>query len=1028
MNPFSGLILAHRRSILFLVLIMAAVGAIIAFRLPVALFPNVQFPRVVITLDAGDRDAEHMELQVTRPVEEAVRAVPGVNSVRATSSRGGAEIFADFGWGADMVSALLQVESAVTRVLPKLPAGTTFEVERRDPTVFPVLAYSLTSSEKSLVQLHDLASYQLVPLLSGVDGVSRVQVQGGNLEEIQVTADPGRLGGYDLTLDDLVRALSAANVLTAVGRLEDHYKLYLAMSDTRFTSLEEIRKTVLKSGPDGVIRLGEVAQVGRSIVPAWERITADGKDAVLINVYQQPGGNTVQIARDAKAKLAGFARQLPKGVSISAWYDQSELILASAGSVRDAIVIGVILGALVLLVFLRSLKITLIAAVVVPTVLAATIVLLHLLRMSFNIMTLGGMAAAVGLIIDDVIVMVEHIIRRLRERKKDRQATVLEAAREFTPPLVGSSSATVVIFLPLAFLTGVTGAFFKALSIAMASALIISFLIAWLAIPILAGRLLGEREATREEKGKITQRIHRLYERAMTPVLRHPELLLLLVLPLLALGYLGYREVGSGFMPAMDEGGFILDYRTPPGTALSETDRVLRQVEGVIERTPEVATYSRRTGTQLGGGLTEANTGDFFVRLKPFPRRPIAEVMDEVRGKVERDVPGIKIELAQLMEDLIGDLTAVPQPIEVKIYADDQTQLASASRNVARAIGGIKGVVDVKDGIVLAGDALDIRVDRPKAALEGVEPQEITRMVKDRLSGVVATRIREGVKMVGVRAWIPREERLTEPDIGNFLLRAPDGHLFPLRRIATVTPVTGQPEISSENLKRMSAVTARIAGRDLGSTVKEVRRVLGRPGLIPSGVYFELGGLYRQQQIAFRGLMGVFAAALALVFLLLLFLYERFRIVIAIAVIPLMALSAVFVGLWLTGIELNLSAMMGMTMIVGIVTEIAIFYFSEYLELAGSMEPSRALIEAGKNRMRPIVMTTVAAILTLLPLALALGQGASMQQPLAIAIISGLLVQVPLVLLVLPGLYFALTGKGKRGAAASTRNAIGRPD
>lgn len=1011
MSLFTSWVQTHRRSILFLVLMMALAGAVISFRLPVALFPKVDFPRVVISLDAGDRAAELMELQVTRPVEQAVRTVPGVVSVRSTSSRGSAEISVNFNWGTDMISAMLQAESAVSRVLPGLPGGTTFEVQRMDPTVFPVLAYSLTSATRSQVALHDIARYQLVPLLSSVNGTSRVQVIGGSQEEYRVTVDPARLQAYDLTLSDIARTLSAANVITAVGRVEDHYKLYLAMADTRLTTLDEIRRTIVKSGPNGIVHLEEIADVQRGTVPQWQRVTADGRDAVLINVYQQPGGNTVRIAQEIKAKLASFRSQLPPGVNISTWYDQSELIVNSAASVRDAIIIGVILGAVVLLLFLRSLKITLIAIIVVPTVLAATIVLLHLLGMSFNIMTLGGMAAAVGLIIDDVIVMVEHIIRRLRGGGGDHEGRVMAAAREFAQPLAGSSSATIVIFLPLAFLSGVTGAFFKALSVTMAAALIISFLITWLAIPILADHLLGEKEARREEIGPITQQVHHFYERLMAPLLRRPWLAIVGIIPLLILGYIGYRQVGSGFMPAMDEGGFILDYRTPPGTALSETDRLLRQVEAIIKATPDVATYSRRTGTQLGGGLTEANTGDFFIRLKPQPRRPIDEVMDEIRGKVEQQVPGLKIELAQLMEDLIGDLTAVPQPIEIKLFSDDQRQLFSTARRVAGAIGGIQGVVDVSNGIVLAGDALDIHVNRTKAALEGVDPSEVTRMVQDYLSGVVTTEVQEGIKMVGVRVWIPRQYRGTESDVRSFLLRAPDGHLFPLERVATVTPVTGQPEITSENLKPMVAVTGRISGRDMGSVIRDVRRKLQPSGLIPKGVYYELGGMYRQQQIAFRGLIGVFVAALALVFLLLLFLYERFRIVLAIAVIPLLSLSAVFVGLWLTGTELNISAMMGMTMIVGIVTEVAIFYFSEYREVTERVTMSEALIEAGKNRMRPIIMTTVVAILTLLPLALAIGQGSAMQQPLAIAIISGLLVQVPLVLVVLPGIFRLVSAK-----------------
>lgn len=1013
MNYFTIWVQTHRRSILFLVLMMAAAGMVIAFKLPVALFPTVDFPRVVISLDAGDRDAELMELQVTRPVEAAVRSVPGVDSVRSTSSRGSAEISVNFGWGTDMISAMLQVESAASRVLPNLPAGTTLDVHRMDPTVFPVLAYSLTSKAKSLVELHDIARFRIVPLFSGVSGTSRIQVIGGDREEFRVTVDPARLQAYGLTLGDVAQTLSAANVITAVGRLEDHYKLYLAMADTRFTTLDEIRRTVLKSGSNGIVRLEEVASVQRDTAPKWQRVTADGLDAVLINVYQQPGSNTVQIADQIKAKLTALRSQLPKGVTISNWYDQSELIVNSAASVRDAIIIGVILGAAVLLLFLRSLKITLIAVVIVPTVLAATIVLLHLLNMSFNIMTLGGMAAAVGLIIDDVIVMVEHIVRRLREGTGDHEGRVMAAAREFTHPLAGSSAATIIIFIPLAFLSGVTGAFFKALSVTMAASLVISFLITWLAVPILADHLLGPKEADREENGPIMLRAHRFYEWLMTRLLRRPALILAIIIPLVLLGYAGYRQVGSGFMPAMDEGGFILDYWTPPGTALSETDRLLRQVEAIIKATPDVQTYSRRTGAQLGGGMTEANTGDFFIRLKPMPRRPIEEVMDEIRGKVEQQVPGVKIELAQLMEDLIGDLTAVPQPIEIKLFADSQAQLATVSHQVAAAIGKIHGVVDVRDGVVLAGDALEIHVDRTNAALEGVDPEAVTRLVSEYLSGVVTTEVREGIKMVGVRVWIPPEKRASENDIGALLLRAPDGHLFPLRRVAVTTPVTGQPEITGENMKPMIAVTGRITGRDLGSTVQDVRHILERPGLIPQGVYFELGGMYKQQQIAFRGLIAVFIAAMALVLLLLLFLYERFRIVLAIAVIPLLSLAAVFLGLWVTGTELNISSMMGMTMIVGIVTEVAIFYFSEYRELIDEMDPTLALIEAGKNRMRPIVMTTVVAILTLLPLALAIGQGSAMQQPLAIAIISGLLFQAPLVLVVLPALYHIFAGRPK---------------
>jgi CzcA family heavy metal efflux pump len=1004
----------HRRSILFLFAMLAAGGILFAFHLPVSLFPTVDFPRVVVTLDAGDRPAEQMALQVTMPVEEAIRRVPGVKNIRSTTSRGTADVSVNFDWGIDMAAATLQVNAAISQIMPVLPHGTSLETKRMDPTtVFPIIAYSVTSDKLPLARLRDLAEFELRPLLTSIDGVARVQVVGGAQEEYQVMVDPARLQAYGLSIDDVSRALSASNVITAVGRLEDHYKLYLAIADTRLLNAEQIGMTVLKTGGNGLIHLEDVADVRKSVTPQWIKVNADGHDAVLFQIYQQPGANSVQIAKDIRARLASFKNHLPAGVNIANWYDQSELVVNSAASVRDAILIGIVLAALVLYVFLRNIKVTFIALLVVPAVLATTVVLLYVLGMSFNIMTLGGMAAAVGLIIDDAIVVVEHIMRRLHEREMPHHQRVMNAALEFFRPLAGSSAATLVIFVPLAFLSGVTGAFFKALSLTMAASLFISFIITWLAIPILADHWLSEKDTESEREGRLAIRVHSTYETLMKKLLARPLWLLAGILPLLFAGLLAYRAVGTGFMPTMDEGGFILDYRSLPGTSLAETDRLLRQVEGIIKDNPNVDTYSRRTGTQLGGGLTESNEGDFFIRLKHGPRAPSEEVMDQIRTRVEKEVPGLDIELAQLMEDLIGDLIAVPQPIEVKLFSDDQGKLAAMAKKTAAAIGHIPGVVDVRDGINPAGDALEVHVDRVKAALEGVDPDSVTRMLGNLLGGNVTTEIQSGPKMIGVRVWIPPDLRNTDSKLSHLLLRAPDGHLFPLKRVADVVTVSGQPQINRDNLKRMIAVTARISGRDMGSAIRDVKQVMDAPDMPPPGMYYELGGLYQQQQSAFHGLLIVLAAAVALVFLLLLFLYERFQVALSVMAIPIMSLSAVFVALWATDIELNISAMMGMTMIVGIVTEVAIFYFSEYQLLAETMPRKDALVMAGKNRMRPIAMTTLAAILTLLPLALAIGQGSAMQQPLAVAIIAGLIVQFPLVLIVMPVL-FDLTQKLKR--------------
>lgn len=1006
---------AHRRSILFLFSILVIAGAFSIFKMPQSMFPNISFPRISVSVEAGDQPADQMVIDVTRKLEQALRPIPGVQSIRSTTSRGSAETSINFKWGQDMQQVLLQVESAVNQVLPNLPPGTTFTVRRMDPSVFPVVAYSLTSNVLSQIKTHDIAQQELIPLLSSIEGVAKIKVMGGDTEEYRVDVNPSKLAAYGLAFSDVAQALTATNVLKAVGRLEDHYKLYLTLSDTRLQNLNTLQNTVLKSGENGFVRLADIADIHKDVTPNWLKTSADGKPATFLLVYQQPKSNAVKISHEIEKRLADYKHKLPTSLHLSKWYDQSELVVSSSHSVTDAILIGVVLAAFILMIFLRNIKVTFIALLMVPSALAITSLLLYLLGASFNIMTLGGMAAAVGLIVDDGIVMIEHLVRRIREKNTTNDSLahrLREAAVEFTKPLAGSSAATIIIFIPLAFLGGVTGAFFQALSLTMASALIASFLMAWLAVPLLAEHLLHEKDANIEDSGRIFNAIQNQYRNIMNKLVKKPIWLLAGLTPFILLGGYSYKQVGSGFMPHMDEGGFILDFVQKPGTSITESDRVVNQIEKIIVNNPAVQTYSSRLGGQLGGGITESNQGDMFIKLKPFPRPPIDQVMSEIRNQIAAKVPGVEVETALLMEDVIGDLTAVPQPIEIKLYGDNFENLIQTADKVANAISSVKGVVEIKNGVVQAGDAITVKVDRDKAAIEGVSPESITTQMNQWLTGIVTTQIQQGIKMVGVRVWTPKSSRQTIEDIAKLSIRAPDGHLFPLSRVATIKVETGQPQITRENLKRMVAVTARIEGRDMGSTIADIKQILKQPNLLPDNIYYELGGLYKQQQIAFKGLIAVFISALALVFLLLLFLYEDFAAATAILSAPLLATGMVFTGLWVTSMELNITAMMGMTMIVGIVTEVSIFYFSEYQALLKqNLSIQQAIVQAGVNRMRPIVMTTMAAILALIPLAIALGQGSEMQQPLAIAIISGLIVQVPLVIIVMPIIYRALLRK-----------------
>lgn len=1007
------------RAFVVVALALALAGMVAALSLPTGLFPQVAFPRVLIDLDAGSRPADQMALLVTRPVEEAVRSVPGVVDVRSDTTRGSAQISVDFGWGRDMIASTLLVDSAISRAVASLPPGTNYNVRRMDPTVFPVISYALVSKTVSPVALQDLARYQITPLLSNIPGLARVAVQGGDTAEVEVLADPNRLASYGLAMSDLATAIRGGNVLSAVGQVQDRGRLSLVLADRSLISAAGIGEIVVRADPAGVVRVRDVATVQDGVVPQWIRVIEDGRPAVLFNIYQQPDGNSVKIAKTVAKTLAGF--KLPPGVKLVNWYDQSELVTQSVSSVRDAVLIGLVLAAAVLLFFLRSWRVTLVAVIVVPATLASTVLVLSVMGMSFNLMTLGGIAAAVGLLIDDVIVMVEHIARRAGATAKDGRgvgdAAVLPAAREFMVPLTGSSIATLIVFLPLSFLTGVTGAFSKALSVTMAAALAISWAMTAFVVPVLTRRIVdfGKwHDPGAAGKGWLA----RHHDRALDGLTRRPWVLAVILIPLLALGYLSYSKVPTGFMPKVDQGGFNMDYYTVPGTSLDETSRQIAQVDAIVMAHPQVLTLSRRLGTDLSGSLGQSYHGDYFVRLKAGHSESTEDVMSDVRAKIDAEVPGVQVELFQLMEDLIGDLTAVPQPIEIKLYSSDVAALRPEAEKVAAAIRKLDGVVEVKSGVQLAGDALNVRVDPIRAGVEGMAPADIETALNAALTGTIATSIPQPTKAVDVRVRLPNMMTITEAELAQLPIRAPDGHVFPLSRVADVTRVTGQPQISRENLEPMVAVTGRIEGRGLGAAVGDVKTLLDRPGTLAPGIRYELGGLYAQQQIAFAGLAKVFLAALIAEFVLLLILYRQFWRPTIIIVCSLLSTTAVFTALWLTGVELNITALMGMTMIIGIGTEMAIFYMSELEELSEHMPPRDAVREASRNRLRPITMTTAAAILTLLPLALAIGQGSGIQQPLAIAIVAGLLLQYPLVLLAMPVLVRLTLPREKPGSAA----------
>ena len=610
-------IAGHARTIWLAVLLLTLGGLIAGLGLPVSLFPQIDYPRVVVAIDAGERDAAQMEAEITRPAEIALRTIPGVTQLRSITSRGSAEVALNFGWGHDMVSAELAVRGALAGIQSTLPAGTQFDVRRSDPTIFPIYGVALTSKTLNQEALRQLAELEIRPALTGIAGVAAVDILGGSAREFEVSPNPARLAALGLSLSDISNALATANVVRGAGRISDRHRLYLVLVENRLVKPADIASIPVKvsSGAD-VVTLGSVASIRPSAAPNYTLVNANGQRAVLINVRQSIAGNTVQVVNDVAARLKDL--QLPPSVTVSPFYDQSELVVGAANAVRDAILIGALLAGLVLFVFLRSTRLMVITALTLPAVLAGTCLVLLALGMHFDMMTLGGMAAAVGLIVDDAVVMLEHVMRRMQEGVAKETHGILAAAGEMAKPLYGSTGATIVVFVPLAFISGVTGGFFKALAITMVSALIISLIYARFVIPLLAAHWLKESDAEAAEKaGRVIARMSTDYERLGDRAFARPRAFVLAVGAALAIaGLVAYSNVPSGFMPKMDEGGFVLDYKVQSGAALEDTDGILRQIEAIITTTPEVASYSRRTGLQLGGGLTEADEGDYFVRLK----------------------------------------------------------------------------------------------------------------------------------------------------------------------------------------------------------------------------------------------------------------------------------------------------------------------------------------------------------------------------------------------------------------------------
>jgi CzcA family heavy metal efflux pump len=1008
---FFEILSSHKKAVFFLVAVLSIGGIVSLFQMPVSLFPNIDFPRIVMLADNGEEPADRMMIEVTRPLEEAARAIPGVVRVQSATSRGSSQISVNFEWGTDIIQALQLIQGKVASIRNQLPPTVSIDIERMNATVFPIEGFSLTSDSLDLVQLRDLAYYTIRPALVRISGIAAVVVVGGKQREFLVTVDPQKLQSYGLSVDDVSSAITKTNFVSATGLAERNYQIYLTLVEGLYAGLDAIRNTVVDFKNGTPITVNDVATVEPSEKIEYIRVTADGKQSVLVNVVRQPGGNTVAIGQQVRTELANLRQVIPSSVRIKYFYDQGDFISSSIGSARDSIVVGIILAILVIFVFLRSFHIGSVAVITVPAVFATASLFLYAIGYTLNIMTLGGIAAGVGLVIDDMVVMIENIFRNMRHEKESIRRAIAESMREILPAIFGSSFASIIVFVPFAFLYGVTGAFFKPLAVTMAISLAISMVYSLTFVPLLSESFIRQRdvelEVAREEKSKHT--IARTYDAVLRVLLKRSYLGPVLALVVLGGTYLLYTNIGSDFLPEMDEGSFVLDYTSPPGTSLDETNRMLMHVEKIIMSVPEVDSYSRRTGTQMGFFITEPNSGDFLVRLKNKRSRSVFEIIDDVRQKIESTEPALRIDFLQAMSDLIGDLTTEPAPIVIKIFGPNHDVIEQQARKVSELIQTVPGVVDVFNGIVISGPSIVVHPDPVLTVRAGLTMADVQLQLKTVMQGSADTYVLKGEKLIGVRVRYPDKYHSVLQDIENVRLRSSNGFYVPLSAIASVDLLKGQSEVDREDLKLMVPVSARIAGRDLGRTIADIKQVLQSKLVLPQGVMYTFGGQYQSQQESFLSLLYVLIAASLLVIALMIIEFESFSIPLAMFTTNLTSLFGVMLALVITGITFNISSFVGMIMMVGIVQENGVFIVHMIQEIGRKKGFTiDSVIEACRVRARPILMTTFAAVFALMPLALGIGAGAQMQQPLAVAVIGGFLLSSFLLLFELPMLYVLL--------------------
>jgi CzcA family heavy metal efflux pump len=996
--------ITHKNPLTVFVALIIMGGIYVYSRLQTSLFPEITFPKIKIIADAGLQPVDKMMVTVTKPLENAIKRVPDLADIRSTTSRGSCEISAFMNWNANIDISQQRIESRIAEVKNDLPSGVQITVEKMNPSILPVIGYTLetNSASRTAIDMHQIAINTVKPFLSQVEGVAEVRIIGGKQKEYWLTLDPQRMSTLGITPESLSNALIQTNFIQSNGFVSDYRLLYLTVTDATVHTLNELEDLVIANNGRRIVQLKDIAEVKIREGIEYTRINANGREGLLVAIIKQPNTNLISLSDAMQKKVETLKKVLPTGVTISPYYVQADFVNDSVKSVTDSLWIGLALAIIVAIIFLRSLKASATILITIPVTICLTLIVIYAVGYTLNIMTLGAIAAAIGLIIDDAIVVVEQIHRTHEEHPGEPSTTIVHKAIHYLlPAMIGSSMSTIVIFIPFELMSGVAGAYFRVMTNTMIIILVCSFFVTWIFLPVIY--LLLTKSPNEGSNKRIERPVEVKKQKWVSFFILRPYVSFIIVLFLAFSIWFILPRLETGFLPEMDEGSIVLDYKSPPGTSLDETDRMLREIEKLIVNVPEVQAYSRRTGTEMGFFITEPNNGDYLIQLKKDRKRTTDEVITDIRKQIESTQPALQIDFGQVIGDMLGDLMASVQPIEIKVYGNNNNKLHDLSEKIAGLTVKVEGAADVFNGIVISGPSISILPNNAALAQYGLTPQGLQTQIQLSLQGIGVGNILENEQFSNIRIVYPNNIHQSVEGIKHLQIFSPSGRLIPITTLATVQVNKGDAEIQRENLQSMGVVTGRLENRDLGSTMKEIQQKVTSQIVLPQGYHIEYGGAYAEQQHSFRELLIILITAGLLVFSVILFLFRNFLVALLILVLAMLGISGSYLALYVTNTPLNVGSYTGLIMIVGIIGENAIFTYLQFREsFRENRNVDESIIYSISTRLRPKLMTALGAIIALMPLGLGIGTGAQLHQPLAIAVIGGFIIALPLLLIVLP--------------------------